>query len=710
MKSHFGPYDISRELGRGAMGVVYLAVHRSLQRECALKTIGLKFDDPNAAERFIHEGQSVAKLGKHPNIVQVFDAGIIDETPYIAMEYVQGETLDSLLSRQGMLAESELIVLGRKLALALDHAHSRGLVHRDVKPANVIIDPAGEPQLLDFGIAKDLNSNFAQTSKSPRSTESRLVIPNLAVDSIDQATVISGDNSSSENVDHTIQGTPAYMAPEQADPRCGPVDARSDVYALGATLYTLASGRKPFVSATIMELLVRVVTEPPLPLRDSATVSADFDAVILMAMEKSPANRYQTALEFADDLTRVTTGMPTRARKLGKLGWIGKLIRAHRRLVGIAVAFLVFAGLLFGYFQYRSREIQALWDDIAERTAWATAQQVRSLLDPAVPMLQECSSLADAGLLPVDDQEALIPHLVARFRYQTKLSWLSYGDAQGRFTGAWRHPSGRIVVQRSWLDESGGHVREEFADGDLARLRWNDEWNYDPRTRPFYHLASESLKPVWTKPYEWFGNEGLGITAAIALRESSTDKVRGVFTADYRLGSLADFLANLRLGKQGRAYLLDGQGNLLAAPERGIVKADELLSASLRSFESILSGGIHSLTPDEPRTFSFLHDGNSYVAAMESFQPAEGLPVITVVLVPEDDIIGPVRTTALRWARLAGGIAFCAAVISVLIGLWQRQRLTKVLAERKRQMKQRRTRIDATAEESTNVSQGITAD
>ena len=87
MKSHFGPYDISRELGRGAMGVVYLAVHRSLQRECALKTIGLKFDDPNAAERFIHEGQAVAKLGKHPNIVQVFDAGIVDGTPYLAMDF-----------------------------------------------------------------------------------------------------------------------------------------------------------------------------------------------------------------------------------------------------------------------------------------------------------------------------------------------------------------------------------------------------------------------------------------------------------------------------------------------------------------------------------------------------------------------------------------------------------------------------------------------
>ena len=708
MNSQFGPYDISRELGRGAMGVVYLAVHRSLQRECALKTIGVKFNDANAAERFIHEGQSVAKLGKHANIVQVFDAGIIDGTPYIAMEFVQGETLDSLLNRRGALPESELLELGRKLALALDHAHSRGLVHRDVKPANIIVDPAGEPHLLDFGIAKDVNLSFTQTSARPRSIGNPSTSPKSATVSIDDATVISGESSSSENLDHAIQGTPAFMAPEQADPRRGPVDARSDVYGLGATLYMLATGRRPFASGTMMELLVRVVMEPPLPLSNFVTVSPDFEAVILMAMEKSPADRYQTALEFADDLTRVSTGMPTRARKLGKLGWIAKRIRAHARLVGIAATFLVVAGLMFGYYQYRSREIQALWDDIAERTAWATAQQVRSLLDPALPMLHECSSLADADLLPVDDQDALAAHLVARFRYQTKLSWLSYGDAQGRFTGVWRHPSGRIVIQRSWLDDAGGYVREAFADGDHARLRWNDEWTYDPRTRPFYQLASESRQPVWTKPYEWFGNEGLGITAAIALRDSSTDQVRGVFTADYHLVSLADFLTKTRLGKQGRAYLLDGQGNLLAAPESGTVKADDLLSASLRGLESVLSGGIGSLMADETRTFSFLHKGKSYVAAMESFHPAEGLPVISVVLVPEEDIVGPVRKLALRWIQYAGGIAVCAAFVSILVSVWQRHQLKKDLAKRKQQMKQLREKADAFAKESTNASQPAT--
>lgn len=720
MSRQFGPYDISRELGRGAMGVVFLAVHRSLQRECALKTIGLRFKDPSAAERFIREGQAVAKLGKHPNIVQVFDAGIVETTPYIAMEFVEGETLESRAVRLEQLGEADVIEFGRKLALALDHAHRRGIVHRDVKPANIIIDLEGEPQLLDFGISKDLNASASFAKRSAPTETAAQPVPETpaasdsgsAIDAtfivVDQDSTPSAD---APNLDEGIQGTPAFMAPEQADPRRGPVDARSDVYALGCTLYVLVTGRRPFEAGTITELLVRVVREQPAPPSNYVDISPDLEAVILKSLEKEPHARYQTALEFADDLTRVTMGLPTRARKLGKLGWLFKRLRTHGRLLGIAAASLIFAAILSAYFMYRSREIQVLWEDIAERTARATAQEVRSLLDPALPMLEECVALAESDLLPIDEPELLARHLVARFKYQKKLSWLTYGDAQGRFTGVWRHASGRIVMQRSWLDQHGGHVREQFADGDRQRLRWNDEWTYDPKARPFYQQASATTEPIWTPPYEWFGDEGLGITSALALRDPKTKQVRGVFTADYHLRTLADFLANLKIGKQGRAYLLGRDGHLLASPERGATKPDTLLTAAIQNSDSAFTGGIQKLAVDEPRSFSFHHEGRAYVAAIEAFQPAAGLPIVTVVLVPEDDITGPVKAAAVRTAKIAGGIAVLAVVLSILVGVYQKRRLVKALSERRRQLKMSpadsSVKIDASA--PTSVADGVTS-
>lgn len=705
MSRQFGPYDITRELGRGAMGVVSLALQRSLQRECALKTISLKFHDPRAAERFIQEGQAIARLGKHPNIVQVFDAGIVENTPYIAMEFVEGETLDSIVKRLGSLPESEVVEYGRTIALALDHAHRRGVVHRDVKPANIIIDRAGEPQLLDFGIAKTLDASLDSNRGAPSSvlvvvSEGGTETESMESSAVDQTLIVT-ENRSVPRAEDGIQGTPAFMAPEQADPRRGPVDARSDVYALGATLYVLATGQRPFDASSLTELLLRVVTQSPPPPSAYAEISPDLEAVLLKSLEKNPAARYQTALEFADDLTRVTMGLPTRARKLGRLGWLGKRLRSHGRLVGAVAALLVIAAMLSGYFLYRSQEIQALWRDIADRTSRGTAQEVRSLLDPALPMLAECVSLAEMDLLPVDDPELLARHLVARFRYQKKLSWLSYGDAQGRFTGAWRHPSGRIVIQRSWLDEQGGHVREEFVSGDSERLRWSDDWTYDPRTRPFYLLASASAKPIWTKPYEWFGDEGLGITAALAFRKPGSQEVRGVFTADYHLGTLADFLAKLKLGTQGRAYLMNRDGELLASPLRGEVTRDELLMAAMDQSTAALPEGLAGLPIDDPRSFSFQHRGKGYVAALEAFEPAEGLPVVTAVVVPEEDITGPIKAAAWSTAKAAILAVLSAIALALLVSLLQRRQLMKALTRKRRAAKS--TALESTTEQTSIV-------
>jgi hypothetical protein len=188
---------------------------------------------------------------------------------------------------------------------------------------------------------------------------------------------------------------------------------------------------------------------------------------------------------------------------------------------------------------------------------------------------------------------------------------------------------------------------------------------------------------VWTKPYEWFGGEGLGITSALALREPGSRALRGVFTADYHLGALADFLAHLKLGKQGRAYLLGRSGDLLASPERGAIAPDALLSTAINESAAAFSGGIQNLPVDEPRSFSFQHAGRAYVAAVEAFHPAEGLPVLTVVVVPEDDITGPVKAAASRTAKFVGGAALLAVFLSIAATIIQKRRLIRALSQRK---------------------------
>lgn len=686
MARPFGPYDIEGELGRGAMGVVYRAVHRSLRRECALKTIALKLTDARSAERFVQEGQAVARLGKHPHIAQVFDAGVVDAVPYIAMELVEGESLEVRSQRVGPIVETELIELGRKIALALDHAHRRGIIHRDVKPANIALDSQGEPQLLDFGIAKDLagvdGAALPPKNPEPVPPSGEIAVPaaGTSTSSATDATVVT---TGAAPAHEGIVGTPAFMAPEQADPRRGPVDARSDVYALGATLYALATAHSPFDAPTITELLLKVVTERPRSPSTYVEMSPDFEAILLHALEKQPFGRYQTSLEFADDLSRLATGLPTRARPLGPLGRLRKQARAHWPIAAIVASLALFGLIVSAYFAYRSREVAALWADLSQRTARLTAQEVRALLDPAVPMLEECRALAESGLLPVDEPELLAQHLVTRFRYQPKLSWLSYGDERGRFTGAWRDSQGRIVVQRSWLDAQGGHIREELADATRERLRWSDDWTYDPRTRPFYRLALGSAHPVWTRPYEWFGGEGLGITAALALRDPAGGQLQGVFTADYHLGALADFLAELKIGKRGRAYLLGHDGALIASPERGAIGPDALLLAASAAAQTAIPGGLAALPLDEAKSFSFAHAGERYVAAVEAFEPAHGLPVVTAVVVPEDDVTGPVRSAAIRMAQIAGGIGLAAVLASLGASWLARRRLIVSLRDRR---------------------------
>jgi serine/threonine protein kinase len=265
----FGRYEIIGELGRGAMGVVYKARDPKIDRFVAVKAISLSTHNPEEEreyrERFFYEAQAAGRL-LHPGIVTIFDTGEDPEghIAYIVMEYIAGQSLDRLLSEQSKkLPIDTALRLTEELAEALDHAHGQGVIHRDMKPANILVTKEGHAKIADFGIAK---MNMAH-----------MTLPRHAL------------------------GTPAYMAPEQLEGES--VDNRSDLFSLGAILYRMVTGYGPFQGSSTATVCFKVANRDPL--RASALdpdLPPELDAVIARAMAKDPGQRYQRGLEFALDL------------------------------------------------------------------------------------------------------------------------------------------------------------------------------------------------------------------------------------------------------------------------------------------------------------------------------------------------------------------------------------------------------------------------
>jgi WD40 repeat protein/tRNA A-37 threonylcarbamoyl transferase component Bud32 len=271
-------YEIIRELGRGGMGVVYKARQLSLNRIVALKMIlAAEHAGAEGLMRFRLEAEAVAQL-QHPNIVQVYEIGEQDGRPFFSLEFVDGDTLDHKLTA-GPQPPRQSAQLVEALARAVHHAHEHGIVHRDLKPANVLLTRDGIPKITDFGLAKRLDSVHGQTQ--------------------------TGD----------IMGTPNYMAPEQAAGRIKEIGPPTDVYALGAILYDLLTGRPPFQAASLLETLEQVRTQDPLPpSRLQLKVPRDLETICLKCLEKEPRKRYASARALADDLRRFLNDEPILAR------------------------------------------------------------------------------------------------------------------------------------------------------------------------------------------------------------------------------------------------------------------------------------------------------------------------------------------------------------------------------------------------------------
>jgi tetratricopeptide (TPR) repeat protein len=300
-----GPYLLGRRLGEGGMGVVWLGAHEATGVQVAVKTLPAT-SDAEFRDRFVREGEAQARVDEHPNVVRVHSAGNQDGVLYLVLDYAPGGDLADRLASRGALPPREAAEIARDLARGLAHVHSAGVLHRDLKPQNVLFGEDGRPRLVDFGLAR---------------LEGRTALTESGV----------------------MLGTPAYMAPEQATGERDAIGPLTDVYGLGALLYTVLTGHPPFAGATLIGILDQVLTRAP----DPPGVDPALDSICLRCLEKDPADRFASASELAEALEAWLAGGAVASRPRRKIGLAGL------GLFGLLAA----AGLLGGAAYLATRDV-----------------------------------------------------------------------------------------------------------------------------------------------------------------------------------------------------------------------------------------------------------------------------------------------------------------------------------------------------------------
>lgn len=439
-------YELLGELGRGGMGVVYQARQVRLNRLCALKMIlAGAHANHETSIRFLAEAEAVARL-QHPNVVQIHHVGEADGLPFFELEYVGGGSLDRRLDGTPWPARraAELV---EPLARGVAEAHRLGIVHRDLKPGNILLAVDGTPKITDFGLAKSLASESGLTRTD------------------------------------SIMGSPGYMAPEQAEGNAKAVNLHADVYALGAILYELLTGRPPFRGATVMETLEQVrSTEPVPPSRLVPGVPRDAETIALKCLQKEPSKRYSSAASLAEDLRRFLEGKPIQARPVGPLerGWrwcrrnpvVATLAASLIGILGFATAASLVA---YGHMSRLARaehmarltavrEMQAARSarvqEAAERMrAEANFLRARAAVDSYLTTVSESRLLKVPGLQPLRGE---LLQSALRF-YQDFLNERGDDPALRAELAATQSRIGRIQVELGAADEARRALKSAIA-------------------------------------------------------------------------------------------------------------------------------------------------------------------------------------------------------------------------------------------------------
>ncbi|HLG43151.1 MAG TPA: protein kinase, partial [Planctomycetota bacterium] len=396
-----GKYIKMGALGRGGMGVVVKSWDRNLRRYVALKF--LETTSPEDLKRFQREAQLAASL-RHPNIVQVHEMGSVRGRAYIAMDYVQGHSLEKY---GGKIPPKKLFEIMSPICDALSTAHAREIIHRDVKPHNIMIDipAAGQsqskklhPYIMDFGLAKVVN--------------------------MDSSLSVSG----------VIMGTPHYMSPEQASGQINAVDPRSDLYSLGATMYWLLSGKAPLDGETPLQIVLRLQTDEPPPLRKiKPDVPADVDTIIMKCLAKDKSQRYQTAEDLKLDLDLFLADQPIKARAPSLSYLLKHKFRKHKAWVVAGAAFALVLLIVTGFFVTRLQNLRASRNptvDASKRErSFELFTQARAKVDKARTELSPDARAArrdrlNAAIKELDEAVKLNPNEAGFYFYRAEARYL----------------------------------------------------------------------------------------------------------------------------------------------------------------------------------------------------------------------------------------------------------------------------------------------
>ncbi|MHC4235155.1 MAG: serine/threonine protein kinase, partial [Planctomycetota bacterium] len=488
-----GPYELCQEVSRGGQGVVYRARQRGTNREIAVKRLlAGALATPSMRRRFEREAEVLASLN-HPNVVTVFAMDIVDGVPLVAMEWLDGVPITTWAARQDATParHRDIVRIFLKVCDAVHHAHQHGVIHRDLKPSNILIDAAGEPRVLDFGLAK--------------------------------LTATSGTADRSATVTDQFVGTLAYASPEQLCGRPEQLDVRSDVYSLGVILYEILTDRLPYTLGQGLTAAVQAIqhAEPARPSTIAMHLDRDLEAITLKALAKDKNDRYQSTDALADDLRRYLSGDPVTARVPSGLGQLLRTLRRHRATVAfvatvfaLVTALAVVATILAGSraeqrdLAVAAKQREAESRQSAQREA-AKAQAISAFLQGMFGSVNPMDSgdrevtvreVLDAAGARIETELAGQPALEAAIRNVMGVTYISLGE----YGAAEDHLRRALELYRSSHDDDHADVASVLNDlGDLMTRKGE------------YAEADQLLREALRMRRDLFGDEHADVAGSL---------------------------------------------------------------------------------------------------------------------------------------------------------------------------------------------------